>query len=201
MVMDMNSVNTKGKTDGRKQRSARSRDKIKTSIITLIRSGNYLPRAFDISEHSRLSMRTVFRHIDDMESLLREIAADCQEEILLRFLKPYVSTEWQAQLDERIARRAEIWEFMMPVRISVALRRFDSDFLKEMYQRTIDLERASLQANLPEKMVADAALFAALNQAMGISCWISLRLEQGLSRDEAETVVRRTVDALILSAE
>lgn len=201
MVTDMNPVEKKEKTDGRKQRSARSRDKIKTSIITLIRSGNYLPRALDISEHSGLSMRTVFRHIDDMESLLREIAADCQKEILAQFLKPYASTEWRTQLGERIARRAEIWDFMMPVRMSVALRRFDSDFLMEMYQRTIDLERASLQSNLPEKTVADAALFAALNQAMGISCWISLRLEQGLSRDEAEAVVRRTVDALISSAE
>lgn len=201
MITDIRPDEKKEKPDGRKQRSARSQDKIKASIIKLIRSGNYLPRASDISEHSGLSIRTVFNHIDDMESLLREIAADCQEEILGRFLKPYASTEWRIQLRERIERRAEIWDFMMPVRISVGLRRFNSDFLMEMYQRVFDLERASLQSNLPKQIVNDTSLFAALNQTMGISCWISLRLEQGLSRDEAEAVVRRNVDALISSAE
>lgn len=201
MITDIRPDEKKEKPDGRKQRSARSQDKIKASIIKLIRSGNYLPRASDISEHSGLSIRTVFNHIDDMESLLREIAADCQEEILERFLKPYASTEWRIQLRERIERRAEIWDFMMPVRISVGLRRFNSDFLMEMYQRVFDLERASLQSNLPKQIVNDTSLFAALNQTMGISCWISLRLEQGLSRDEAEAVVRRNVDALISSAE
>ena len=81
MAVKAEPVAKKEKTDGRKQRSARSRDKIKTSILTLIRAGIYSPRAIDISEHSGLSMRTVFRHIDDMESLLREIAADIPDGI------------------------------------------------------------------------------------------------------------------------
>lgn len=201
MVTASHSVVNKTKPDGRKQRSTRSRDKIKTSIVTLIRSGNYLPRAVDISEHSGVSMSTVFRHIHDMESLLREIAADLQKEILPRLLKPYASTEWRAQLDERIALRAEIWDHIMPIRMSVALRRFGSDFLMERYHQVLEMERASLQSILPEPIAGDAALFAALNQAMGISCWISLRMEQELSQDEAEAVVRCTVDALIASAE
>ena len=77
------------KTDGRKQRSVRSRDKIKSPIITLIRDEIIRRGRLDISEHSGLSMRTVFRHIDDMESPLREIAGDLQKEMLPQFLQPY----------------------------------------------------------------------------------------------------------------
>ena len=200
MAVKAEPVAKKEKTDGRKQRSARSRDKIKTSILTLIRAGNYSPRAIDISEHSGLSMRTVFRHIDDMESLLREIAGDMQKEVLPRFLQPYTATDWRGQLDENIARRAATWEYILPIRMSASLSRFRSKFLFEEYQQVLELERAGLRSVLPDSISGDEVLFQALNEAMGVSCWINLRMDQNLSPDAAEAVVRRTVDALIASA-
>lgn len=191
----------KPKVDGRKQRSARSRDKIKASIITLIRDGKYSPRAIDISEHSGLSMRTVFRHIDDMESLLREIAGDIQKEVLPRFLQPYTAPDWRGQLEEQIARRAEIWEYILPIRLSASLSRFRSKFLLEEYQQVLGLEVASLRSVLPESMSEDEVLFNALNGAMGVGCWVNMRMDQGLSPDAAVAVMRRTVDALIASVD
>ena len=201
MAVKVEPVAKKEKTDGRKQRSARSRDKIKTSILTLIRAGNYSPRAIDISEHSGLSMRTVFRHIDDMESLLREIAGDMQRELLPRFLQPYTATDWRAQLDESIARRVVVWEDILPIRLSASLSRFRSKFVLEEYRHVLELERASLRSVLPEEMAADDPLFSALNEAMGVGCWLNLRMDQELSPNAAEAVVRRTVEALIARAE
>ena len=201
MAVKAEPVAKKEKTDGRKQRSARSRDKIKTSILTLIRAGNYSPRAIDISEHSGLSMRTVFRHIDDMESLLREIAGDMQKEVLPRFLQPYTATDWRGQLDENIARRAATWEYILPIRMSASLSRFRSKFLLEEYQQVLELERAGLRSVLPDSISRDEVLFRAMNEAMGVGCWLSLRMDQELSPDAAEAVVRRTVEALIASAE
>lgn len=201
MAVKVEPVAKKEKTDGRKQRSARSRDKIKTSILTLIRAGNYSPRAIDISEHSGLSMRTVFRHIDDMESLLREISGDMQREILPSFLQPYSATDWRGQFEEQMQRRLEIWEYILPVRLSASLRRFQSKFLLEEYRQFLDIERASLKSVLPESVVSDDVLFAALYEAMGIACWINLRMDQELPPNAAEAVVRRTVEALIASAE
>ncbi|SPJ31390.1 MULTISPECIES: TetR/AcrR family transcriptional regulator [Roseobacteraceae] len=200
MAVKAEPVAKKEKTDGRKQRSARSRDKIKTSILTLIRAGNYAPRAIDISEHSGLSMRTVFRHIDDMESLLREIAGDMQKELLPRFLQPYTATDWRGQLDENIARRVAVWEDILPVRLSASLCRFQSKFLLEEYQQVLELEGASLRAVLPENITADEACFNSLNEVLGVGCWINMRMDRGLSADAAQAVVRRTVEALIASA-
>lgn len=200
VAVNVPSAPKKEKADGRKQRSARSRDKIKASIVALISAGNYSPRAIDISEHSGLSMRTVFRHIDDMEALTREISGDMQKEMLPLFLKPYNSSDWREQLDEKIIRRAEIWEQILPIRLSGSLRRFRSKFLMDEYRQVFELERASLQSILPNDLVADGVLFQALNEAMGVGCWINLRMDQELSPDAAEAVMRRTVDALINSA-
>lgn len=200
VVVNAQSAPKKEKADGRKQRSVRSRDKIKLSIVALISAGNYSPRAIDISEHSGLSMRTVFRHIDDMETLTREIAGDMQKEMLPLFLKPYKTSGWHEQLDEKITRHAEIWEHVLPIRLSGSLRRFRSKFLMDEYRQVLELERASLQSILPDDLVADGVLFQALNEAMGVGCWINLRMDQELSPDAAEAVMRRTVDALINSA-
>lgn len=201
MAVKAEPVAKKEKTDGRKQRSARSRDKIKTSILTLIRAGIYSPRAIDISEHSGLSMRTVFRHIDDMESLLREIAGDVQKEVLPRFLQPYTATDWRGQLDENIARRVAVWEDILPIRMSASLSRFRSKFLLEEYQQVLELERAGLRSVLPDSIRGDEVLFRALNEVTGVGCWLNLRMDQELSPNAAEAVVRRTVDALIAWAE
>lgn len=201
MAIDAEPIAKKEKKDGRKQRSVRSRDKIKTSIMTLIRAGNFSPRAIDISEHSGLSMRTVFRHIDDMEGLLREIAGDMRREVLPRFLQPYSTTDWRGQFEEQMQRRLEIWEYILPVRLAASLRRFQWKFLLEEYRQVLELERASLKSVLPESVISDDVLFAALNEAMGIACWINLRMDQGLSPLAAEAVARRTVNALIASAE
>lgn len=201
MAVKAEPVAKKEKTDGRKQRSARSRDKIKTSIVTLIRAGIYSPRAIDISEHSGLSMRTVFRHIDDMESLLREIAGDVQKEVLPRFLQPYTATDWRGQLDENIARRVAVWEDILPIRMSASLSRFRSKFLLEEYQQVLELERAGLRSVLPDSIRGDEVLFRALNEVTGVGCWLNLRMDQELSPNAAEAVVRRTVDALIARAE
>jgi len=67
-------LNTDTKSDGRRLRSIRSREMIKAAIHDLIYLGNYSPRATDIAEKTQLSIRTVFRNIDDMDSLTREIA-------------------------------------------------------------------------------------------------------------------------------
>ena len=88
-------------------------------------------------------------------------------------------------------------EYVLPIRLSASLRRFQSKFLLEEYSQLLELERASLKAVLPKELVADDVLFAAVNEAVGVGCWISLRVDQGLSPEGAEAVLRRTVYALI----
>ena len=55
--------------DGRRARGARNRDAVVTAILELLREGNPEPGAHEIAERSGVSVRSVFRHFDDLESL------------------------------------------------------------------------------------------------------------------------------------
>lgn len=182
--------------DRRKARGLRSSKRIKAALLTLVGSGNYVPRAQDIAEVSGLSLRTVFRHIEDMESLFRELAEEMDRDLLPPLLQPYQASDWRGRLDEAIARRVHVFEAIMPIRTAANLRRFHSDFLRKDYQRVIGLERTLLVAVLPPQILADQPLLEALDLALCFNAWRRLRNDQSLSARAAEQVVRRSVDAL-----
>ena len=67
-------------------------------------------------------------------------------------LKPLEARGWRAQFRELIARRAEIYERIMPIRIAASIRRFQSDYLMDDYRRFVTVERAGLEGLLPKKI-------------------------------------------------
>jgi hypothetical protein len=190
-------ANNDTKSDGRRLRSVRSRQMIKTAIHDLIYSGNYSPRASDIAQKTQLSIRTVFRNIDDMDSLTREIASDVENQVLCIYLKPYKTTAWREQLNELVQNRCEIYETIFPVRVSLSLRRFRSEYLRSAYERVFELERASLQTILPKSILEDDIIFAALNSLISSLTWINLRLDQNYSAQKSQNVVQHQVNCLV----
>ncbi len=116
--------------DRRKARGLRSSKRIKAALLTLVGSGNYVPRAQDIAEVSGLSLRTVFRHIEDMESLFRELAEAFDLDLLPPLLQPYQASDWRGRLAEAMARRVHVFAAIMPMRTDAQLRRSHSDVLR-----------------------------------------------------------------------
>jgi len=183
--------------DRRKLRGVRSNRKILDAVLSLITSGNYLPRAQDIAKVSGLSLRTVFRHIDDMESLYLALTSECEQRLLPPLMKPYTSNGWRGQLDETISRRVIAFEEMLPLRTAADAKRFHSKVLAQDFQRVIDLERSLLTAVLPKLLQDAAELFEALDLTLSFSAWRRLRQDQGLGVGAAEQVIRHAVAALI----
>ena len=190
-------ANNGTKTDGRHLRSVRSREMIKAAIHDLIYSGNYSPRATDIAEKTQLSIRTVFRNIDDMDSLTREIASDLENQVLPIHLKPYKTATWREQLNELVQNRCEIYEIIFPVRVTLSLQRFRSEYLKSVYERLFKLEKASLQTILPQSILKDDLTFAALNTLISSLTWINLRLDQHYDAQKAQNIVQLQVNCLV----
>jgi hypothetical protein len=190
-------ANNDTKSDGRRLRSVRSREMIKAAICDLISSGNYSPRASDIAEQTQLSIRTVFRNIDDMDSLTREIATDLENQVLPIYLKPYKTTAWREQLNELVQNRCEIYEIIFPVRVNLSLRRFRSEYLKSVYERLFELEKASLQTILPKSILKDDIAFASLNIIISSLTWINLRLDQHYDAQKSQNIVQHQVNCLV----
>lgn len=183
--------------DGRHLRSKRSRAKIVDALFDVIRAGDMNPSAAQLAAKANVGIRTVFRHFDDVDGLYREMAAQMEAEILPVLTEPYTSTDWQGQLFELIDRRAKIYETILPVKVAANLRRFQSEYLMQDYERSLTIERACLTAILPESVLADSTLLATLEMLTGFNTWCSLRQDQGLSAGQSRDVIAETTRKLI----
>ena len=182
--------------DGRRQRSARSRVRIVEAMFALIRAGDMNPSAAALAEEANVGIRTVFRHFDDVEGLYRQMAAQIEAEIMPILEEPYAARSWRGKLDEMISRRVRVYEHILPMKVAAGLRRHQSPYLMEDYQRFAQLERDGLHALLPASVTQDKALCAGLEMVTSFNGWRRLRQDQGLSRKEAEAAVRLAIGRL-----
>ncbi|NSX55222.1 TetR/AcrR family transcriptional regulator [Parasulfitobacter algicola] len=192
-----NDADDHAKRDGRRLRSVRSREQIAKALINLVQAGNFMPRSHELATASGLSLRTVFRHIEDMESLYRDLAEQIEADVMPILLRPYESHDWKDQLNEAITKRAEVYERILPIKVSADVRRFRSEFLMENYRRGVNFERAQIKAVLPAQFEADPDLLEALDLATSFENWRRMRYDQNLTPDMAERVMRRMVQKLV----
>lgn len=183
--------------DGRRQRAERSREQILEALLALIAEGDMSPSAAAVAERANVSLRTVFRHFEEIDSLYAEMNERVAARILPILTRPYTSGDWRGRLREMIARRAEMYEFMMPYRISGGLRRYQSAFIRENQRRTQLMEKERLAAILPRAILADRNLFLALDVAAGFDTWRRLREDRGANPKEAEACVAAMIERLI----
>ena len=74
-----------GAIDGRRLRAERSRERIVDALLKLVQSGEMNPSAAMVAETARVSLRTVFRHFEEMESLYLEMGRVCEARFLPTF--------------------------------------------------------------------------------------------------------------------
>ncbi len=183
--------------DGRRQRSEKSREKIIAAMFLLIGQGNMNVSAAQVAKASGVSIRTVFRQFEEVDEIYRQIIARLEEELMPTLLAPYQSRGWKRQLAELIGRRAEIYEYVMPFKVSSAVRRFKSIPLMDDHARFVTLERAGLKAVLPTAISGNRTLLAALDNAASFESWRRLRQDLKLDQKAARETMLFSVNALI----
>ena len=77
--------------DGRVARGERTRRALAEALIALLEEGDAQPTARRIAERAGVSLRLVFHHFDDLESILRD-AVRIQEQRHWRHVRPVEST-------------------------------------------------------------------------------------------------------------
>lgn len=96
-----------------------------------------------------------------------------------------------------VERRAAIFERIHPFRLSTSFKRFHSAFLTEEYRRTLQLEASTVEALLPEHILADALSTRSIKVVLSFQNWHALRFEQDLSIQEARDVVTRLLGDIL----
>lgn len=180
--------------DGRRERSRSSRSRIVAAMLNLVANGDVAPSAARVAEVAGVGLRSVFRHFKDMDALYREMSEAIEVQVLPILLRPPEGATWQQRLANLAERRAQIFETIMPYRISANVRRFESPYLMQDYRRLLRLEAETVDAHLPETVRADAASARGLIVILSFSTWQLLRHDQNLSAAEAKAVVLRLLD-------
>jgi AcrR family transcriptional regulator len=188
--------------DGRTARAARNRDAVVDAILELLREGHDQPTAEAIAARSGVSVRSVFRHFDDLESLYAAAVDRHSELIAPMFEPPPADGTVAARIEAMAARRARLFEAMGPIRRAGERLRGSSaviderlDFARRLLRSQVDVLFAT---ELEQRSPADRReLGDALEAATSWSTWQLLRTEQRCSVARARAVVARTLTALL----
>ena len=188
--------------DGRRLRRERNQDAVVDAILDLLREGNLSPSAREIADRSGVSLRSLFRHFDDLEALFAAGVQRQLEEVGPAFevvIEP-------GPLDERIRavvrHRADLYEQIAPVRRAATLQ---APF-RESVRDGLDWSHRTLRHQLVTAFDGELAdrtpkdrrvLLEAVDAATSWANWEGLRTTQGLSEAEAEAVVTATLTALL----
>ncbi|MFT5573569.1 MAG: hypothetical protein ACI9FR_002504 [Cryomorphaceae bacterium] len=197
LILTMKSEKAKDTdTDGRVQRSKRSRQKIMEAIFSLNVDGVYVPIAQEVADKAGLGIRTVFRHFSDMERLFVE-----GDRMLYAQFQDQPNVQPAGSLEERIeqfaAIRCDNFERFAPYIRATQAQLWRYNKLRQNYRALTKIHRTRLFSFIPEleemsKLSQDAA-----DVAMSFESWNRLRFTQRKSKKETRTIMVFSLSVLL----
>ncbi len=171
------------------------------ALLALNEKGNLRPTAREIAAEAGVSLRSIYVHFDDVESLL-VAAAVRHGEYLISLARP-VPTE--GPIDRRVAalvaHRRTIYEASTGVRRAALVQEPFSPALQRALEAGRKAGRAEIDNVFAAEIEAAGAHGGRLRQALaltiGSASWDVMRRYQKMSADEAETQLRTMVLALL----
>ena len=188
--------------DGRTARGNRTRVAVVRAMLSLLDDGELRPTAKQISDRAGVSLRSVFQHFADLETLFAA-AADAQFE-RLGPLDVSIADDlpFAERLDRFVQARTGWLETVTPVRRSAVLQEpFSREiarrlaYVRKVHRAEIVRVFAPQLARFGEEELEDVIL--ALHVAAEWYTWETLRAQNGLSVPEARRVVSKMISALL----
>jgi AcrR family transcriptional regulator len=182
--------------DGRSLRRERNRDLAVDALLDLLGEGVIRPTAQQVAERSGISLRSIFRIFEDVETLHAVAAARQLERIAPLFVDVGVDGDRDERIDAVVSTHVRIYEFIAPVRRAAVRAAPESAPLRDHLEWSRRWFRAEIErAFAPEK--PDKTTLAALEAALSWEAWDQLRSAQSLSAARARAAVIRTVTAVL----
>jgi len=199
---DLRALGRKGPqntADGRVQRGERTRAAIVDALLTLLEAGGGPPTARDVAQQAGVSLRSVFQHFADMESLYAS-CVERQHERLEAFGGPVdPALPRHERVHEFVALRARLYERIAPVRRVAVVLALNSPVLTAgLTAADADHHRAVMASFAPELAGRQQReRLAAVEVATSFDTWDHLRRRQRVSVAAAERVVETLVRAAL----
>lgn len=189
--------------DGRIARSIRTREAVVDALFDLLNEGDLQPTASRIAERANISLRLVFHHFDDLETIYAEVHRRQLERTLPMLEPPVLPTApLTKRISDFVAQRSRIAEFITPIRRSANLREPFTPTIAKMLAGAREVARNQIRDIFERELSALPAgerrdLLNALIVAMSWEAWDVMRRYQDLSESDARRVMERTVRALL----
>ena len=188
--------------DGRTARAQRTRDAIVEACVQLVKEGDIRPTAPRIAEQAGVSVRSVFQHFDDLETLFSMVTLRSFDG-LGTLIRP-ISTD--LPLDERIdalvSQRVELLEAITPIRRAAAVHAPFSPSIQQGVAAGQSFLRSQVASAFEPELsrIEEARRDHVLHMLTSVTAWPSwemLRTLDGLDIPAATAVVTDLVRAVL----
>ena len=188
-------------TDGRSARSARTRRAIVDGLLGLLDAGDLQPTGERIAEAAGVSVRSIFQHFADIESLF-VAAAERQGQKIAALLSPIRLGEPTQRLEDFVSQRVRLFESIAGVMRATHLQEPFSAALQETLRGWRNLSRREIERVFAPELAGRGAedrreLAEALVAVAAWEHWEILRGHRRLSRSRARAILRRSLAALL----
>ncbi len=193
-------------TDGRVLRGERVRAAIVDALLSLCRAGKLRPTAKEVADYAGVSLRSIFKHFENLEALHAEVIAAHSANVRALWQLPVIEGPLPARIVRFVEYHAELYETVAPMRRAGVLVAPESPLVARTLKQSNQALRAQLevvfQAEIAQRAKPERVLLLdALDLNAGWEAWERLRTVQGLSRKAAERVVKRVLATLLHEAE
>lgn len=189
------------RVDGRTARAERTRAAIVDAHVALILEGDLRPTADRIADRAGVSLRALWGHFADMETLFAASGARILQLQDAAHHPVPVGLPLDARIRQYCRQRARLLEQVGPAARAAQVKEPFSPALRRHRVGHLDRVRAELDtlfaAELDATGAGRAELLTALTAISMWPTWAILRDDLGLDVDAAEAVLSRTVAALL----
>lgn len=178
--------------DGRTARAARTRESIVDATVALLAENDLRPSAPRIAERAGVSVRSVFQHFDDLETLYAAVGSRVREQVLplIRHIDPARPVE--DRIVEFIHQRAQVNEALTPTLRAAVVHAPGSRTINDQFQTGHDFVGTQVAHVFgPELELATdrQTVFDALLAIASWSLWNTVRSLNRRSPVEAERLL------------
>jgi TetR/AcrR family transcriptional regulator of autoinduction and epiphytic fitness len=181
-------------SDGRRHRSARTRDALADALLDLIVDGRLRPTAKEIAERAGVSVRSVYVHFDDLEDLMCVATARHYARIAPMLEPVPLEGSLTTRAHALVERRIRLYARIGAVGRATQLHAPFSPTLAKVVSNAHARSRAELERVFAPELDALApgtrgTALALLDVLTGPQTWETLRDVNGLSVDDAAEAV------------
>ncbi len=185
------------KVDGRALRGERNRQLIIDALLGLLVNGNLIPSAQQVADEAGISVRTVFRHFEDMESLFAEIDAAARPIYESYFLEADQSGTLEERIYNAVECRIGCYTDAGSLEESTHVLLWRSEQIRKRYAQTQRFLRKDLDKWLPELESVSKETREAIDGITSFEFFDRLNTHQGLSKNSCKKLIIRLVSDLL----